>query len=79
MAGKKKTEKPKNQQDQWRTPVKRMKDEGVFYDEPKSEKIHIALTPTAKKKLTGLAKSNRLSVSEFIERWLRGLLGEIRF
>jgi hypothetical protein len=79
MAGKKKTEKPINQLDQWQTPEKRTKGKGVFYDEAKSEKIHIALTPTAKNKLTELANSNGLSVSEFLERWLRGFLDEARF
>ncbi len=71
--GKKKIKKPENQQEQWQTSEKRMKNQGVFYEEPKSAKIHIALTPSSKKKLNELAKSAKLSVSEFMERWIRGL------
>ncbi len=71
--GKKKIKKPENQQEQWRTPEKRMRNQGVFYTEPKSAKIHVALTPSSKKKLNQLAESAKLSVSEFIERWIRGL------
>lgn len=74
MAGKKKIKKPKNQEEQWRTPQKRMRGEGVFYEEPKSEQISIRITKTAKKKLTELAESCGLSMSEVVERWLRNLL-----
>jgi hypothetical protein len=71
--GKKKNKKPENQQEQWQTPEKRMRNQGVFYEETKSAKIHIALTPSSKKKLNELAKTAKLSVSEFMERWIRGL------
>ena len=74
MARKKKIKKPKNQEEQWRTPQKRMKAEGIFYDEPKSEQINIRVTPTAKKKLVELAESGGLSMAEVVERWLRNLL-----
>jgi DNA-binding TFAR19-related protein (PDSD5 family) len=64
--------KPEGQEQQWRTSAKRMRGEGVFYDEAKSEIIQASLTPTAKTKLKELAKQNKLSVSEYLERWLRG-------
>jgi hypothetical protein len=76
MAKKTKMKKPENQQDQWQVPQKRTRGQGVFYDEPKSAKINLALTPTAKKMLIELAKSSKLSASEFMERWLRGSLDE---
>ena len=46
--------------------------EGVFYDEPKSETAKLALTPTGKARLKQLAALNKLSMSEYVERWLSG-------
>ena len=64
--------KPEGQVEQWRTPKKRMKNEGVFYPEPKSETAKLALTPTAKARLKQLAALNKVSMSEYLERWLTG-------
>ncbi len=65
--------KPEGQEQQWRTSTKRMRGEGVFYSEAKSETIQAALTPTAKTRLKELAQQNKLSISEYLERWLRGV------
>jgi hypothetical protein len=72
MARKRHIKKPEGQADQWRTAKKRMRGEGVFYDEPKSETVKLALTPTSKARLQQLAALNKLSMSEFFERWLKG-------
>lgn len=72
MGRKRRIKKPAAQAEQWQTPEKRQRGQGVFYDEPKSERLQIALTPTAKKKLENLANLNELSISELLERWLRG-------
>lgn len=64
------SKKPEGQADQWRTPKKRMKNEGVFYKELKSERVKLALTPTGKARLKQLAELNKLSRSEYLERWL---------
>ncbi|MEP0884637.1 hypothetical protein NDI49_24110 [Trichocoleus sp. ST-U3] len=77
MAGKRRIQKPEGQTQQWRTPKKRMRDEGVFYDEKKSQTIQAALTPTSKARLKQLAALNKLSVSEYLERWLREVEGLI--
>ena len=69
---KKRIKKPEGQAEQWHTPKKRMKGEGVFYDEVKSETAKLALTPTAKARLKQLAALNRMSMSEYLERWLIG-------
>jgi DNA-binding TFAR19-related protein (PDSD5 family) len=73
MPRKRRIRKPEGQEQQWRTSVKRMKGEGVFYKELKSETVQAALTPTAKARLRELADLNRLSISEYLERWLRGI------
>jgi hypothetical protein len=74
MGRKRRIKKPEGQADQWRTPRKRMRGEGVFYTEPKSETVKLALTPTGKLRLQQLAALNKLSMSEMVERWLRNLL-----
>ncbi len=71
MARKRRSKKPEGQLDQWRTPKKRMKGEAVFHDEPKSETVKLALTPTSKTRLKQLAALNKLSLSEYVERWLK--------
>ncbi len=68
-------QKPEAQEKQWRTPKKRMRGEGVFYKEVKSEHLHTTLTPTAKARLNELVALNKLSVSEYLERWLKGVDG----
>ncbi len=73
MARKRQIKKPLGQEQQWRTSRKRMRGEGVFYKESKSETVQAALTPTAKARLKELAALNKLSVSEYLERWLRGV------
>ena len=70
MARKRRIRKPEGQAEQWHTPKKRMRGEGVFYDEPKSETVNLALTPTGKATLKQLAALNKLSMSEYVERWL---------
>ena len=70
MARKRRINKPEGQADQWRTPKKRMRGEGVFYDEVKSETVKLALTPKGKDTLKQLAVANKLSMSELTERWL---------
>ena len=70
MARKRRIRKPEGQADQWHTPKKRMRGEGVFYDEPKSETVNLALTPTGKATLKQLAAQNKLSMSEYVERLL---------
>ena len=70
MARKRRIRKPEGQAEQWHTPKKRMRGEGVFYDEPKSETVNLALTPTGKATLKRLAALNKLSMSEYVERWL---------
>jgi hypothetical protein len=72
MVRKRRIRKPEGQADQWHTPKKRMRGEGVFYDEPKSETVNLALTPTGKARLRQLAALNKLSMSEYVERWLAG-------
>ena len=72
MARKRRIKKPEGQADQWRTPKKRMRGEGVFYNEPKSKTVKLALTPTGKARLQQLAALNKLSMSEYFERWLTG-------
>jgi hypothetical protein len=72
MVRKRRIKKPEGQADQWHTPKKRMRGEGVFYDEPKSETVNLALTPTGKARLRQLAALNKLSMSEYVERWLAG-------
>jgi DNA-binding TFAR19-related protein (PDSD5 family) len=72
MVRKRRIKKPEGQADQWRTPQKRMKGEGVFYDEPKSQTVKLALTPSSKARLQQLAALNKLSMSEYFERWLTG-------
>ena len=44
--------------------------EALYYDEVK-EKLNLTLTPTAKKLLGELAKKNKLSRSEWIERVIK--------
>lgn len=51
---------------------KRIKDRPVFYDE-KKEKHMVGLTPTAWRKLQALAIDADLSVSECLERIIRGI------
>ncbi len=68
---KQRIQKPEAQEKQWRTPKKRMRGQGVFYEERKSETVQAALTPTAKARLKQLAALNKLSVSEYLERWLK--------
>jgi len=75
---KKRIKKPEGQADQWHTPKKRMKGKGVFYDEPKSETAKLALTPTAKSRLKQLAALNKVSMSEYVERWLTGKTEELK-
>ncbi len=77
MARKRGIQKPEGQTQQWRTPKKRMRGEGVFYKERKSETVQAALTSTAKVRLKQLAALNKLSVSEYLERWLREVDGLI--
>ncbi len=72
MARKRRIKKPEGQAEQWRTPKKRMRGEGVFYDEPKSETVKLALTPSNKARLQQLAALNKLSMSEFVGRWISG-------
>jgi hypothetical protein len=72
MGKKRRIKKPEAQENQWRTPQKRMKGQGVFYSEPKSETVKLALTPSGKTTLKQLAALNGLSMSELIERWLSG-------
>ncbi len=72
MARKRRIKKPEGQEEQWRTPRKRMKGQGIFYAEPKSETVKLTLTPTGKAKLQKLAELSKLSMSEFLERWLMG-------
>jgi DNA-binding TFAR19-related protein (PDSD5 family) len=71
MARRRRIQKPERQEEQWRTSIKRMRGEGVFYDEPKSETLQVALTPTAKSRIKQLAALNKLSISEYLERWAR--------
>jgi DNA-binding TFAR19-related protein (PDSD5 family) len=71
MGRKRRIKKPEGQAEQWHTPKKRMRGEGVFYNEPKSETVKLALTPTAKLRLQELAALSKLSMSEMVERWLR--------
>jgi hypothetical protein len=70
MEKKQRIKKPEGQAEQWQAPKKRMKGEGVFYEEPKSETAKLSLTPTGKDTLKQLAAVNKLSMSEFLERWL---------
>ena len=72
MVRKRRIKKPEGQADQWHTPKKRMRGEGVFYDEPKSKTVNLTLTPTSKERLRQLAALNKLSMSEYVERWLAG-------
>ncbi len=72
MARKRRIRKPEGQAEQWHTPKKRMRGEGVFYAESKSETLKISLTPTGKAKLRELATLSKLSISEYLERWLAG-------
>ncbi|BAZ10834.1 hypothetical protein NIES4071_26580 [Calothrix sp. NIES-4071] len=52
--------------------MKRIKDVPAFYDEmKKGHEIH--LTDTAWNELKARAKSKKLSVSEYVERWVRGV------
>jgi hypothetical protein len=71
MPKKKRIKKPEGQEAQWRTPQKREKGKGVFRKEPKSETAKLALTPSSKARLQQLANLNKISMSEYIERWLR--------
>ncbi len=73
MPRKRRLQKPEGQEEQWRVSIKRMRGKGVFYEESKSETIQAALTPTAKARLKELAMLNKLSISEYLERWLRGI------
>ena len=77
MSKKKRLKKPEGQAGQWSIPKKRTKGEAVFYDEVKSERLRVILTPTAKEKLKHLASLNKLSMSEYLERWLKGFDGLI--
>ena len=77
MARKRRIRKPEGQAEQWHTPKKRMRGEGVFYDEPKSETVKLALTPTGKARLKQLAAQNKLSMSEYVERWLTSKAEEL--
>jgi hypothetical protein len=72
MTRKRRIKKPEGQAEQWRTPKKRMRGEGVFYNEPKSETVKLSLTPTGKARLQQLAALNKLSMSEYFERWVTG-------
>lgn len=72
MARERRIKKPQGQTEQWRTKKKRMRGEGVFYAEPKSETVKLSLTPAGKAKLQFWAAVNQLSMSEYIERWLPG-------
>lgn len=52
--------------------IKRVKDVPAYYDEmKKGHEIH--LTDTAWNELKTRAKSKKLSVSEYVERWVRGV------
>ncbi|MBR8835949.1 MAG: hypothetical protein DSM106950_18495 [Stigonema ocellatum SAG 48.90 = DSM 106950] len=51
---------------------KRIKNQPVFYDEMK-ERHMVVVTPTAWKKLQALAIDADLSVSEYLERMIRGI------
>lgn len=53
---------------------KRIKNQPVFYSELK-ESHRIYLTPTAWSKIQKIAKENNLSVSEYIEKWIRDTEG----
>lgn len=44
-----------------------------FYDEPKKGR-QISLTPTAWQKLKDMAEENKISVSELVERFAKGML-----
>jgi DNA-binding TFAR19-related protein (PDSD5 family) len=77
MARKRRIQKPEGQEQQWRTSTKRMRGEGVFYDEAKSEILQVGLTPTAKERIKQMAALNKLSVSEYLERWIRKIDGLI--
>jgi hypothetical protein len=74
-SGKKRQKKavPVNQQEQFSIPKKRVKGEGVFYDERKKQ-ISMSLTPTALTRLDIIAEEAGLSRSEFLERVLRRLI-----
>jgi hypothetical protein len=72
MVKNRRIKKPEGQAEQWHTPKKRMRGKGVFYDEPKSETVKLSLTPTSKALLQHFAAINKLSMSEFFERWLTG-------
>ena len=74
---KKRIKKPEGQAAQWHTPKKRMRGEGVFYDEPKSETVRLSLTPTGKAGLKQLAGLDKLSMSEYVERWVSSRLKDL--
>ena len=71
MSKRKRLKKPEGQAAQWSTPTKRIKGTPVFYKEVKSERLTLIFTPTAKEKLKHLASLNKLSMSEYLERWLK--------
>ena len=75
MTRKRRIQKPEGQTQQWHIARKRMRGEGVFYKEVKSEHLHANLTPTAKARLNELVALNKLSISEYLERWLKGVDG----
>jgi hypothetical protein len=64
--------KPAGQEEQWRIPEKRMRGQGIFYEQPKSETVKLCLTPAGKARLMQLASLSKLSMSEYLERWLMG-------
>jgi hypothetical protein len=52
---------------------KKMRGVGEIWDETKSVRPNIMLTPTADRILKQKSKEAELSCSEFVERWLRSL------
>ncbi len=54
---------------------KRIKDEPVLHNEVKKDH-HIFITPSSWNKLKDLASKKGVSVSEFIELWVRNIDGD---
>ena len=65
-----------NTPDPLRWNTKRMRGEPVLYEETKSTRIEIRLTPTARDVLDQRIRLLGCSRSEYIERHLRGTLNE---
>jgi hypothetical protein len=55
--------------------IKSKRGEGEIWDEPKSERKIIGLTPTALGMLHGEMERSKLSASEVVERLIRDNLG----